>query len=76
MLAQNFNNYYFDLGEKYGMKFVRAVADNIKDLKEFRENPTPNFLFYLNGEKVDSVQGADIPKILQTIKTKSPAIEE
>lgn len=47
MLAGHFSNMYFDFGEKYGMRFVRAEADSIAALKDFRDSSDPVFLFYL-----------------------------
>mmetsp|Transcript_34337 Transcript_34337/g.68377 ORF Transcript_34337/g.68377 Transcript_34337/m.68377 type:complete len:122 (-) Transcript_34337:248-613(-) len=73
MLAGHFSNTYFDLGEKYGMRFVRATADNITDLKEkYLGSSEPRFLFYLDGEEIGNVQGSNIPAIMDIITTKSP----
>ena len=75
MIAPQFSNYYYDLGETYGMKFVRACADKVAALKEHRGVAEPRFLFYLGGEMVADVPGADIPKIVEMIKTKAPKNE-
>ena len=47
MIAGHFSNYYFDLGEKYGVKFVRAQCDKIASLKDYKDRSQPTFLFYL-----------------------------
>jgi hypothetical protein len=73
MIAGHFSNYFFDLGESYSMKFVRACADKVTALKEFRDMSQPVFLFYLDGELVETIKGPNVPKILETIKSKSPA---
>lgn len=75
MIAGHFGNYYFDMGEEYGMKFVRACSDKIGALKEFRDASQPTFVFYLNGELQETIAGPDIPKILDTIKGKAPKNE-
>ena len=74
MIAGHLSNYFFDLGESYGMKFVRACADKVTALKDFRDTAQPSFVFYFGGELVETVTGPDIPKILDAIKTKAPAI--
>ena len=50
------------------VRFVRAKADKIAALKDYRGKARPNFLFYLAGEKVEELDGADLPKIQKTIK--------
>jgi len=73
MLAGHFSNMYFDFGEKYGMRFVRAEADSIAALKDFRDSSDPVFLFYLNGEPVvDTIHGSVLPAIMETITEKAP----
>ena len=52
MLAGHLSNYYFDMGEKYAMKFVRAVSNNIGELKAQSGNSQPMFLFYLVRHRV------------------------
>ena len=47
MIAGHLSNFYFDLGEKYGMKFVRAKANEVTDLKEFCGTAEPHFVIYL-----------------------------
>ena len=47
MVAAHFSNFFFDLGETLGLKFVRAQSNNIGDLKEFANSSESNFLFYL-----------------------------
>lgn len=47
MLAGHFSNFFFDLGETCGIKFVRACADGIDSLKEHRQSSSPVFLIYL-----------------------------
>ena len=37
MLAGHFTNMFFDKGDDYGMRFVRADASKITDLIEFRD---------------------------------------
>eukprot|EP00325_Prymnesiales_sp_UTEX-LB-985_P023744 CAMPEP_0174717130 /NCGR_PEP_ID=MMETSP1094-20130205/25954_1 /TAXON_ID=156173 /ORGANISM="Chrysochromulina brevifilum, Strain UTEX LB 985" /LENGTH=165 /DNA_ID=CAMNT_0015917023 /DNA_START=53 /DNA_END=549 /DNA_ORIENTATION=- len=62
MLAGHFSNTYFDLGEKYGMRFVRATADNITDLKEkYLGSSEPRFLFYLDGGGNRERAGVEYP---------------
>ena len=72
MIAGHFSNYFFDLGETYSMKFIRACADKVNALKEFRDASQPVFLFYLDGELVETIQGPNVPAILGAIKSKSP----
>lgn len=73
MIAGHFSNYFFDLGEQYSMKFVRAEADKVAALAKYRDQSKPCFLFWVNGEEVAQIEGPDIPAILETIKTKAPA---
>ena len=47
MVAGHFSNFYFDLGETLGLKFVRACSNNIGELKEFQNASQSTFLFYL-----------------------------
>ena len=47
MIAGHLSNFYFDMGEKYGMKFVRAQANKVPDLAEFKDTAKPHFLIYL-----------------------------
>lgn len=54
------------------VRFVRAKADKIAALKDYRGKARPNFLFYLAGEKVEELDGADLPKIQKTILEKAP----
>ena len=49
MMASHLSNYYFELGEKYSMKFVRAQCNKIKVLEEFKERSKPMFLTYMVG---------------------------
>ena len=59
MAAGHFSNAFFDLGEKYGIKFVRATADKIGCLKSYAGVAMPTFLFFRSGEMIDSMRGAD-----------------
>ena len=47
MIAGHLSNFYFDMGEQYGIKFVRAQANKVPDLAEFKETAVPHFLVYL-----------------------------
>lgn len=47
MLAGHFSNYFFDFGETYSMKFVRACADKITPLKEYLGSSQPIFKFFV-----------------------------
>ena len=47
MVASYFSNYYFDLGEELGLKFIRAQTNGISDLKEYKDKSDSTFLFYL-----------------------------
>jgi len=73
MIAGHLSNFYFDLGEKYGMKFVRAKANEVTDLKEFCGTAEPHFVIYLSGQLVETIAGADIPKIKSSIESKAPS---
>jgi len=75
MAAGHFSNLFYDFGEEYGMKFVRAQNSNIAALMEFRNTCEPYFLFYLNGEMVQKIKGADIVKAKQTIFDKAPKLK-
>mmetsp|Transcript_53223 Transcript_53223/g.137671 ORF Transcript_53223/g.137671 Transcript_53223/m.137671 type:complete len:121 (-) Transcript_53223:239-601(-) len=75
MMAGHLSNFYFDLGEKFGLKFVRAAANKeTPSLAEFKDACKPSFLIYFNGEQVDRIDGADIPKIKGTIEGKAPKV--
>ena len=75
MIAGHCSNWFFDLGEKYGIKFVRAAADKVGALKEYTGKSESTFLLYLNGEQIEVIPGANIPAILKGIKEKAPALE-
>ena len=47
MVAGHFQNYFYDLGETLGIKFVRAEADKITALKEYAGAASSTFLMYL-----------------------------
>lgn len=49
MMAGHLSNFFFDLGEKYGIKFVRAQVNTVDELKEFKDQAEPHFLIYLVG---------------------------
>ena len=72
MVAGHFSNYFFDLGETKGIKFVRATSDKIAALDAYRGKSDSNFLFYLNGEQVKAIAGSNIPAIYETIKENAP----
>ena len=72
MIAGHFSNFFFDLGETYGMKFVRAEADKVTALKEFKDVSRPLFIFYLNGEEKGRSDGPNIPAILDVITNNAP----
>ena len=72
MIAGHFSNYFFDLGEQYSMKFIRAEADKVAALAKYKDQSKPNFLFYLNGEEVAAISGPNIPEIMDTITGKAP----
>ena len=74
MCSGHFGNLFFDNGDEYGMRFVRAEATKIPALIEFRDSAQPNFVFYLNGEMVTKIAGADIVKIKETIFEKAPKL--
>jgi len=75
MLAGHFSNFFFDLGETCGIKFVRACADGIDSLKEHRQSSSPVFLIYLDGELKKEIKGADIPQVKGCIMSMAPKIE-
>ena len=58
MVAGHFSNYFFDLGETKGIKFVRATSDKIAALDAYRGKSDSNFLFYLNGEQIHAIAGS------------------
>ena len=74
MTAGLFTNWFFDNGDDYGMRFVRADASKIGALIEFRDTCEPNFAFYKGGEQVAKVKGADIVAIKNTIFEKAPKL--
>lgn len=74
MIAGHFNNFFYDLGEVYGLKFVRAACDKVTCLKEYHGESQPIFLFYLGGQQVEKVMGCNLPAILDTIKGKGPKL--
>jgi len=47
MVAQHFQNYFYDLGETLGLKFVRACSDKVSALKDYQNKSSSTFLFYL-----------------------------
>jgi hypothetical protein len=73
MIAGHLSNFYFDMGEQYGIKFVRAQANKVPDLAEFKETAVPHFLVYLDGQQLERIDGANIPKIKSCIVTKAPS---
>ena len=74
MLAGHFTNMFFDKGDDYGMRFVRADASKITDLIEFRDDCMPNFVFYKGGDQVAKVSGANVVAIENTIMEKAPKL--
>lgn len=74
MIAGHFNNFFYDLGETYGLKFVRASSDKISVLKEYVGASQPMFLFYLSGGEVAKVTGCNLPAILSIIKEQAPKL--
>ena len=74
MAAGHFSNLFFDYGDEYGMKFVRADASKIMSLMEFRDTCEPNFAFFKGGEMVGKVVGSDFVKIKETIFEKAPTL--
>jgi len=75
MIAGHCQSWYFDLGEKFGIKFVRAQSDNISALKDYKGRAQSAFVFYINGEKKKELEGPDIPAILKMIKEEAPKVE-
>lgn len=74
MAAGHFQNLFYDNGDDMGMKFVRADATKVPSLVEFRDNCEPMFVFYLNGEQISKLQGADLVKIKATVFEKAPKL--
>jgi hypothetical protein len=74
MIAGHFFNFFYDLGETYGLKFVRATSDKVTCLREYKDSSKPLFLFYLGGQEVEKIEGCNLPAILDTIKGKAPKI--
>jgi hypothetical protein len=74
MIAGHFNNFFYDLGETYGLKFVRAISDKVTCLKEYKDSSQPLFLFFVGGQQVEKVDGCNLPAILETIKGKAPKL--
>ena len=74
MAAGHFSNLFYDEGENMGMKFVRAEATKIASLIEFRDTCEPNFAFFLNGDMIAKVTGADLVKVKSTIFEKAPKV--
>ena len=72
MAANVFSNLFYDEGENYSMRFVRADASKVTALMEFRDQCMPVFAFYKGGEQVAKVEGADIVKIKNLIFEKAP----
>ena len=100
MVASYFSNYYFDLGETLGLKFIRAQSNSITDLKEYKDKSDSTFLFYLvrdshaipciettlltrartrplwqSGEKMNAIEGCNIPAIQSFLKENAPKNE-
>jgi len=77
MLATHFQNYFFDLGEKVGLRFVRAERDKLKH-EDVQSVPlgssAPLFLFYLDGELKEKVDGPIIPDIKANIDKYAPVL--
>lgn len=74
MASGHFSNFFYDNGDDIGIKFVRADATKISPLLEFRDSCQPHFVFYLGGDCVGKVVGADIVKIRQMIFEKAPKL--
>ena len=75
MAAGHLTNYFFDMGDTYGMKFIRADNSKINECIKFRDSAKPTFQFYLNGEVVDEVDGANVQKIKDIITSKAPNLK-
>lgn len=64
MLDNYLYNSFFDMSDAgMGVKFVRAQCDKILELSEYRDTACPHFLFYMNGEKIEHVEGPKIPEL-------------
>ena len=76
MASGHFSNLFFDEGDNIGMKFIRADSSKITALTTLKDECMPCFQFVLNGETVAEIKGADIAKIVETIKTKAPSLKD
>ena len=50
------------------LKIVQAQVDKISSLKAHQNKSMPTFLFYLNGQLLQTIEGPQLPKIRATIQ--------
>lgn len=50
------------------VRFLQAQTDHIEQLAKYRGRSCPTFLFYMNGDLVKVIRGADSPHLEATIK--------
>ncbi|XP_020033534.2 thioredoxin domain-containing protein 3 [Castor canadensis] len=68
-----------ELNEDEILHFVVAEADNIVTLQSFRDKCEPVFLFSLNGQIIEKIQGANAPlvnkKVISLVKEERKIME-
>merc|ERR1719181_1532597 len=60
------------------LQFLTADSSKISQLSEFAENPSckPLFKLYKNGQELDTITGANAPKIQSLVMEHVPPYEE
>ena len=58
--------------ESFAIKFVRAQADNIGMLKEYKDQSKPVFLLFLDKTEKEKIEGPNLPELRKQISALAP----
>ena len=62
--------------ESLAIKFVRAQADNIGMLKEYKDQSKPVFLLFLDKTEKEKIEGPNLPELRKQISALAPPAVE
>ena len=62
--------------ESFAIKFVRAQADNIGMLKEYKDQSKPVFLLFLDKTEKEKIEGPNLPELRKQISALAPPAVE
>ena len=62
--------------ESFAIKFVRAQADNIGMLKEYKDQSKPVFLLFLDKIEKEKIEGPNLPELRKQISALAPPAVE